>query len=115
MPEPRASFSVVKKDSALAKWWVDKGEDELQLILWAAWDPIGMVPRDEYDTYVPLIWAMLVARASREEIAARLAEFRVERMGLRSDPERDAVVASKLLDWIDPPGLAEFRPIELMR
>jgi hypothetical protein len=107
--------SYVEKDSALAKWWADEGENELRLILWAAWDPIGMVLRDEYDGYVPLIWEMLVGRVSREEIAARLGAIRVEWMGLPANPDHDAVVAWKLQDWMDPPGIGGFRPVDLLR
>lgn len=98
----------------LDAWWCAAGEDELRLILWAAWDPIGMVPRDEYDRYIPRVWELLRNRAAKEEIAAQLGEWRTERMGLPPDPNRDLVVAWKLCDWVDPPGLDGFRPASLM-
>jgi hypothetical protein len=50
---------VVRQWSSLEEWWQEVGEAELRLILWAAWDPIGGVPRDEYDWYVPRLWALL--------------------------------------------------------
>jgi hypothetical protein len=56
---------------------------------------------------------MLRARESKEEIAAQLGEFRTGRMGLPADVKRDLEVAWKLEDWIDPPGMAELRPVDL--
>jgi hypothetical protein len=41
-----------------------QGEEELRQILWAAWDPIGGVPRDEYETYAPQIASRLRAGAT---------------------------------------------------
>jgi hypothetical protein len=98
----------------IARWWRREGEQELRLILWAAWDPIGSVPRDEYDSYVSRIWSLLARRASLEEIAAQLGEYRVAAMGLPAAPNEDLRVASKLLDWLDPPGMAKFRPTDLL-
>ena len=38
---------------------------DVNLILWAAWDPIGCgVPVDEYESYAPQILALLPARGS---------------------------------------------------
>jgi hypothetical protein len=38
---------------SLDAWWHEVGKSELRLILWSVWDPIGGVPRDEYDWYLP--------------------------------------------------------------
>lgn len=120
----------------MEEWWRKVGEAELRLILWVAWDPIGNVPRDEYDWYVPRLWPLLWehasvlrglnespppaqemwserANASEEKVAAQLSEWRTERMGLPARPERDAVVAAKLSDWLSPPS--GFRPVDLDR
>lgn len=106
---------AVAEWASLEEWWTNVGEAELTLILWAAWDPIGMVPRDEYEWYVPRIFEMLRKGASKEEIAAQLGQWRTERIGVPANPEHDLIVAWKLTDWIDPPGLPEFKPIQLMR
>lgn len=98
----------------LDEWWRSVGEAELRLILWAAWDPIGAVPRDEYDWYVPRVWELLRNRASKQEIAAQLGASRTDRIGLQPDSNRDMIVAWKLCDWIDPPGLDDFHPTDLM-
>lgn len=125
----------------MEEWWQDVGQAELRLILWAAWDPLGRVPRDEYDWYVPRLWALLRehalllreppdydelpdaeqekwadrANASEKKVAAQLNEWRTVRMGLPPSLEQDRAVAMKLSDWLSPPGVGEFRPMDLMR
>jgi hypothetical protein len=126
---------------SLEEWWMEVGEAELRLILWAAWDPIGRVPRDEYDWYVPRLWELLrehsvvlrepagydeLTQAEQEEwadranalavkVALQLSEWRTERIGLPPCPEDDREVATKLSDWLSPPGLDAFRPVDLFR
>jgi hypothetical protein len=125
--------------SSLEEWWQEVGEAELRLILWAAWDPIGRVPRDEYDWYVPQLWALLRehalllretpgydelpdaeqeeladrAIASEAKIALQLSEWRTGHIGLPPRPDDDRVVAMKLSDWLSPPGADEFSPADL--
>lgn len=133
---------IVGEWSSLEEWWQEVGEAELRLILWAAWDPIGRVPRDEYDWYVPRLWALLRehasllraptnydelpdveqeewadrANASEQKLALQLSEWRTGRIGLPPRPERDRVVAMKLSDWLSPPGAGDaFRPVDLLR
>jgi hypothetical protein len=124
--------------SSLDEWWREVGEAELRLILWAAWDPIGRVPRDEYDWYVPRLWGLLKkhaaalrvpaeyeelteaeqdeyhdgVNASQKRIVAQLSEWRIERMSLSANRREDEIVAEKLTDWLDPPGLG-FSPSDL--
>jgi hypothetical protein len=131
----------VREWSSLEEWWQEVGEAELRLILWAAWDPIGHVPRDEYDWYVPRLWALLRehasalrepagydalpraeqdewsnrANASERKVAAQLSEWRTGRIGLPPNPERDRMVAMKLSDWLSPPGVGAVRAIDLLR
>jgi hypothetical protein len=129
----------VRDWSSLDEWWREAGEAELQLMLWSAWDPIGCVPRDEYDWYVPRLWGVLRehamalrepagyeqlpeadreewatrANASEQRVAVQLSDWRTERMGLPPDRRADEVMARKLSDWLSPPGFGEFRPSDL--
>jgi len=131
----------VSEWSSLDEWWREAGEGELRLILWAAWDPIGHVPRDEYDWYVPRLWDLLRqhaaalsssddyekwpeaeqkawverVRVSEEEIAAQLSEWRTERIGLPPRPRGACVIVMKLIDLLRPPGLGEFQAASLAR
>jgi hypothetical protein len=50
---PSRYGAFVANKSEWIAWWKRQGEEELRLILWAAWDPIGGVPRDEYERYAP--------------------------------------------------------------
>ena len=60
-------------------------------VLHYLWDPIGVsgVPeaRDEYDSYLPHVFSLLVSRAGAQEIADFLNHTATETMGL-SDTER---------------------------
>jgi hypothetical protein len=120
-------------------WWRHEGERELALILWAAWDPIGHVPRDEYHDYVPRLWTLLRdharvlkaapsegdtdaafsawatrVHASEQTIAQQLGDWRTGSMGLPADPDGDVTVAEKLSDWLNPPGVNEHSPLDLI-
>lgn len=71
---------------------------ELNLLLWALWNPIGAsMPLDEYETYVPPIWNLLVMDASVEEIAAELR--RIEQDQFDSGGDSNRAVAERLKDW----------------
>lgn len=67
------------------------------------WDPIGVagIPqaRDEYDSYLPQVFSMLIERKSEGEIAAYLTGIEDERMGLVPDPEKASQIASILIGW----------------
>ncbi len=72
-------------------------------VLHYIWDPIGVAgqpgARDEYDTYVPEVVAMLHAGAELEALVThleRLARFTMGLGGTRASAERAAEV---LLDW----------------
>jgi hypothetical protein len=96
--------------SEWATWWRERGEEELRLILWAAWDPIGGVPRDEYETYAPQIATRLRRGATPEEIAAFLGEIRTGMIGLPPDPASDSAVAAKIQDWYEHPFFGTSYP-----
>jgi hypothetical protein len=100
----------VAERSEWARWWKQRGEEELRLILWAAWDPIGGVPRDEYETYAPQIASRLRAGANPDEIAAFLGQIRTESIGMPPDAVADQTVAYKIQDWYEPPGFSERYP-----
>jgi len=134
-------LSSVQPRTSLEEWWDETGRAELRLILWSAWDPIGRVPRDEYNWYVPRLWALLCehgaalrvpegydrltpaeqdewaarANAVADQVALQLGEWRTDRIGLPPRPEDDRAVAVKISDWLSPPGLDEFRPADLFR
>ena len=67
------------------------------------WDPIGVsgVPqaRDEYDGYLPQVFAMLLESKGREAISAYLTKIEEERMGLTPSKQKAEEVADVLLDW----------------
>jgi len=67
------------------------------------WDPIGVsgVPqaRDEYNAYLPQVFAMLLESKDRETISAYLVRVEEERMGLTPSKPRAEEVADVLLDW----------------
>ena len=96
-------------------WWSSVGEEELRLILWAAWDPIGYVPRDEYEAYAPRVASILRSGGTPEDVAAALAHWRTDSMALPADAERDLAVALKLRDWYEHPfpGTGYPSPSEL--
>ena len=80
------------------------------MILWAAWDPIGRVPRDEYESYAPRIASLLRGGATPDEVAAVLGTIRTETIGLSADPDRDLIVAQKLQDWYAHPFFGTHYP-----
>jgi hypothetical protein len=69
------------------------------------WDPIGVagIPqaRDEYDSYLIQVFAMLVERTAEGEIAEYLTGIEDKRMGLMPNPEQASRVASMLTDWCE--------------
>jgi hypothetical protein len=80
---------------------------ELELLLWALWNPIGMnVPLDEYRQYAPQIWKLLAEHADTDAVADELERIGREWMELDriGDPRRAAAgdvreVAERLGDW----------------
>ena len=67
------------------------------------WDPIGVagIPqaRDEYDSYLPSVFAMLIEKKTESEIASFLTTIEQERIGLTPNLEAASRVASILEDW----------------
>ena len=72
-------------------------------VLHYVWDPIGIsgIPeaRDEYHSYLPLVFSRLIQNASAQEIADFLSWVASDRMGLESNPAHSLAVANILVDW----------------
>ena len=76
--------------------------DAIRPILMSEWDPIGCgVPDDEYDGYIPVIYRLMQARVSIEDLASHLQEIETERMGLPARPEVNRRVAKMLLEVME--------------
>jgi hypothetical protein len=71
-------------------------------ILWNDWDPISMKihegPRDEYESYVPVIFNLKIRGAGVEEIASKLYEFESKRMGYDQGYVACTQVAEKIFN-----------------
>jgi hypothetical protein len=74
-------------------------------VLHYVWDPIGVagVPqaRDEYDSYLPQVFRMVVDGVSRERIVDHLVNVESEYMGLTASRSRAERAVDCLLDWWD--------------
>jgi len=107
----------VSEQLSWADWWKRRGQDELALLLWAVWDPIGVIglPRDEYERYAPQVASRLRAGESGDEVAAFLGEIRTGMIGDDPRPEEDMRAAWKICEWYDQPwnGFETPRPSEL--
>jgi len=69
-------------------------------ILWNEWDPIGVndvAPRDEYQSYVPEIFSMLIQNRTDKEIADRLYNIETETIGVLGSREHCLIIAKKLV------------------
>lgn len=74
----------------------------LDEVLYYVWDPIGVASspaRDEYQGYLPKVFAMLQEGLDASSIAAYLDNVATESMGLGTNPEHSRRVAGLLLDW----------------
>lgn len=72
-------------------------------VLYYVWDPIGVAyspaARDEYQSYLPKVFAMLQEGMDASSVAAYLDSVATESMGLNLIPEHFTRVAELLLDW----------------
>lgn len=80
---------------------------EVKNILLLDWDPIGIrdCPEadDEYDSYVPRVSQMLLARKTVEELYAYLRWLEVEYICLDGDEAHTRKIANRLVDLIQRP------------
>jgi hypothetical protein len=73
------------------------------------WDPIGVMdledpPLDEYDSYAPLIVAMVDRGCSPEELARHLGHIQSAAMELGAYPENDRKIADQICESLRPPN-----------
>ncbi|RAS03579.1 hypothetical protein C7415_111201 [Cupriavidus alkaliphilus] len=72
-------------------------------ILYYVWDPVGVAyspaARDEYQAYLPKVFALLQEGANALALSAYLDDVATARMGLEASPEHSKRVAELLLDW----------------
>jgi hypothetical protein len=82
-------------------FWQARGVRELQLLLWAAWDPMDNGSPGECDGYALRVASLLGSRASREAITAELGRIRRDELGLLPEPAQDARAADKITAWFE--------------
>ncbi|MDR1423275.1 MAG: hypothetical protein LBI92_01515 [Azoarcus sp.] len=70
-------------------------------VLMQDWDPIGVQAisgaEDEYDSYVPTLYSMLISRRPVNEVFKYLVWLEAEHMGLTVDYQRTLSIAEKLV------------------
>ncbi|TDE08308.1 hypothetical protein [Dyadobacter psychrotolerans] len=70
-------------------------------LLWEEWDPIGIndMPeaRNEYSTYTPQIFSLVIRGASNEDITEKLRRIEIDWIGLASNADRNMVLVTKIL------------------
>ena len=75
---------------------------KIKEVLLKDWDPIGVQAiseaRDEYDSYVPAIYSMLIARKSINDVFEYLLWLETEHMGLMADRQQTRSIAEKIID-----------------
>lgn len=75
---------------------------KIKSVLMQDWDPIGVqaIPEaeDEYDSYVPTLYSMLISRKPVSEVFEYLVWLETEHMGLTVDRQRTLSIAEKLID-----------------
>ncbi|GMG88760.1 hypothetical protein MNKW57_30810 [Biformimicrobium ophioploci] len=75
--------------------------ERLDEILFYKWDPIGInsdcLGRDEYRSYLPKIFQLVLEGESPESVAAHLTELAKTSMGLSSQSEHDLAVAKIMI------------------
>lgn len=74
---------------------------QVDSILWNDWDPIGVndiAPRDEYQSYVPEIFSLLIQNKTDKEISNRLYKIETEIIGVLGSREHCLKIAKKLIE-----------------
>lgn len=74
---------------------------QVDSILWNDWDPIGVndiAPRDEYQSYVPEIFSLLIQNKTDKEISDRLYKIETETIGVLGSREHCLKIAKKLIE-----------------
>lgn len=81
-------------------FWRERGERELRLLLWAAWDPAARPAPDDYAAEATRVATLLGSRAPAGALEAELARIAAA-LGAPPDGERDRVAASKVAAWFE--------------
>lgn len=72
---------------------------QIDQILWEDWDPIGVndiAPRDEYQSYTPLILKLVKSNSDTTKIAEKLHEIETKTIGVLGNYESCLKVAEKI-------------------
>jgi hypothetical protein len=87
----------------LSRWWLAEGHRELEALLMAEWDPIGVagVPEayDEYRDYVEPLAGILTAGGGIVEVAEYLAGVQRGMMGFETSADQLGDVATRIVAW----------------
>ena len=70
-------------------------------ILWDDWDPIGVndiAPRDEYQSYVPKVFSLLIISKTDREIADRLYKIETETIWVLGNHKHCLEIAKKSIE-----------------
>lgn len=92
-------YELKQKFRRKGKW--KKLYQEIDEILWNDWDPIGIndvAPRDEYQSYTPIMFTLKRKGASEEDIANKLHEIEKETIGVFGSLENCRKVARKIIE-----------------
>lgn len=80
-------------------------------VLFYVWDPIGIndspYARDEYHSYIPIIFTLAQKKDCTNEIAEYLNSVQMVTMGLGSDVERCKRVADYIFEWSEYLGFQD--------
>jgi hypothetical protein len=93
----------VARDSSRKAAWaeVERYLTAIKAALLNDWDPIGVkhLPeaQDEYDSYAPHIYTLLITGRPHQEIFDYLWKIQTERMGLTSDRQATERFAERLI------------------
>lgn len=80
--------------------------EAIRQVLIRDWDPIGVMgdpewPRDEYDTYIGVIYRSLASGESAEFIAGQLSSIEETMMGFRNVQESSRLSVARKLKALD--------------
>jgi hypothetical protein len=79
--------------------WTKGKLRELNLILWAVWDPIEAgVPLDEYESYAPRVANLLEKGADAATVAEAVSDIRSKQMRADRDPPRSRRQRGRKID-----------------
>ncbi len=81
---------------------IKRYQEAIRSILLKEWDPIGVkdVPeaQDEYDSYIPGVYKLLINRESSEKIFQYLWKVETDYMGLYGNRNHTRSIAKKLAE-----------------